>query len=118
MNTDPYNAEVRRRFAEPRHAGVADIAVRRSGQGVDIELSAAVDDARIAAMRFRVYGCPHTVAACDAVCEALEGGPLAAMQGYALGSVMRSLSVPVEKTGRILVLEDALRDLSSLLETS
>ncbi|MEM9333920.1 MAG: iron-sulfur cluster assembly scaffold protein [Pseudomonadota bacterium] len=117
MSRDPYNTEVRQRFAAPAFAGRADTASRGRGQGVDIEFSASCDDQRIASMRFRAYGCPHTIAACDLACEQLEGQPLAALASFSSDGLMRTLSVPVEKTGRILVLEDALRDLNSRLES-
>ncbi len=116
MTVDPYSDEVRRRFSEPRFAGTADGGkARRSGQDVDIEVSAAVADGRLASVRFRAYGCPHTIAACDYACERLEGESPDALSGLAVDELMRSLSVPVEKTGRILMLEDALRDLTSQL---
>ena len=117
MTQDPYNAEVRRRFSAPAYTGTGDISSRCSGQGVDIELFATVEDGRIAGLRFRAYGCPHTIAACDFACEALEGQPVSGLAAFPVDELMRTLSVPVEKTGRILVLEDALRDLNSRLET-
>ncbi len=116
MSADPYNAEVRRRFSTPTYSGDAEISSRRSGQGVDIELSATLTGERVGQMRFRAYGCPHTIAACDLACEQLEGQPLSMLASYSTDSLMRTLSVPVEKTGRILVLEDALRGLNSRLE--
>ena len=113
---DPYNDEVRRRFSTPRFAGIAGgNTARRSGQDVDIEVSAAVADDRLAMVRFRAYGCPHTIAACDLACERLEGASADALVRLDVDELMRTLSVPTEKTGRILVLEDALRDLNSQL---
>ena len=116
MTSDPYSDEVRRRFAAPGFAGVAgDCVARSSGQDVDIEVSAEVADGRLVALRFRAYGCPHTIAACDLACERLEGGGVAVLSAVPVDELMRTLSVPVEKTGRILVLEDAFRDLNSRL---
>ena len=116
MTVDPYNDEVRGRFSSPRFAGVAEgSSARRNGQDVDIEVSAVVEDDRLATVRFRAYGCPHTIAACDLACERLEGERADALAGLAADELMRTLSVPVEKTGRILVLEDAFRDLNSRL---
>ena len=60
-------------------------------------------------MRFRAYGCPHVIAACEAsLCADFEGRkpgrrPTSSIQTR----LCERLSVPVEKTGRILVLEDA-----------
>ena len=113
MTTEPYSARVRARFAAPDHAG--DVAAGRSvlveDQDVRLQLSAAIDDGRIATLRFKAWGCPHTIAAAEAACAALEGGPVEALLEFSARDLMEYLPVPVEKTGRILVLEDAVRSL-------
>ena len=62
----------------------------------------------VAEMRFRVYGCPHLIAAAEALCNEREGGAVAGLSAFVLEEFMSRLAVPVEKTGRILLLEDAL----------
>jgi NifU-like protein involved in Fe-S cluster formation len=109
--TDPYGAEVRALFRAPAHAGsIAGGRVAHArGQGVEVELSMLTDGTRISALRFRAYGCPHLLAAAEAFCRDFEGRHLADLARYSAVETVNSLSVPVEKTGRILVLEDAVR---------
>lgn len=116
MTGDPYSADVRALFAAPLHAGEAlGGRARVSAQGVDVELSADVRDGRLATTRFRAKGCPHVIAAAETLCADLEGQPVAALESAFGADIMRRLSVPVEKTGRILVLEDAALQLSRRL---
>jgi NifU-like protein involved in Fe-S cluster formation len=120
MSADPYSHLVRELFANPQHAGTVagGVSVLVEDQGVRVELSASADSGRIAAMRFRVWGCPHLIAAAERACVTHEGGPIAALEIFQRDRIMEDLTVPAEKTGRILVLEDAIqslgRDLKSL----
>ncbi|MGB5577481.1 MAG: hypothetical protein WBM88_08735, partial [Woeseiaceae bacterium] len=66
---------------------------------------------RIRSLRFRAWGCPHVIAACERFCSRYEGRPRESLGEFRAADIMRDLSVPVEKTGRILVLEDAVRSL-------
>jgi NifU-like protein involved in Fe-S cluster formation len=113
MSADPYSATVRELFEAPAHAGdIADgEAVYVADQGVRLRLSAAAAGGKINAMRFRVWGCPHVIAAAEAICSALEGRPVTDLENYAVAEIIQKLPVPVEKTGRILVIEDAVRSL-------
>jgi len=110
MSADPYSASVRELFANPRHGGdlagatVAELAQ----QGIQIRLALSEAGGQIESLRFLAYGCPHVIAACELFCSRFEGGPIAAIDGFQAANIMRELSVPVEKTGRILVLEDAV----------
>ena len=117
MSADPYSAQVRGLFASPRHAG--DVAGAQSvsiaDQDVRIRLSASVENGLIAAMRFRAWGCPHLIAAAETACAILEGCPVAGLADWTAADLMQDLPVPVEKTGRILVLEDAVRSLGQSL---
>jgi len=80
-------------------------------QGVRVWLAATAEDSSIAEMRFRAWGCPHLIAAAELACAALEGGPVADLLEFSAAGLMENLPVPVEKTGRILVLEDTVRSL-------
>jgi NifU-like protein involved in Fe-S cluster formation len=113
MSTDPYSARVRACFEAPAHAGDLESgeSVRVDEQDVRIVLSATASNGTVHAMRFRAWGCPHTIAAAEAACQALEGGPVADLLEFSARDLMEYLSVPVEKTGRILVIEDAVRSL-------
>ena len=118
---DPYSVTVRGYFENPVHAG--DLPSRYTdtyaseasdgASGARIGLALALQGGNIAAMRFRAWGCPHLVAAAEAVCERFEGKEVESLARFEPQELMDILSVPVEKTGRILVLEDALQRLHS-----
>lgn len=113
MSSDPYSAEVRALFAELAHAGdLSDAAYAElDEQGVRIRLSATLKEGRLQSLRFRAWGCPHVLAACEAVCRAYEGRPAAELEQFRASEIMGNLSIPVEKTGRILVIEDTVQSL-------
>ena len=113
MSADPYSAKVRQLFAGPAHAGELEggVTVSVIDQEVRLRLSATSASGDVSAMRFKVWGCPHVIAAAEAVCGALEGRPTGDLESYTVADVMQNLPVPVEKTGRILVIEDAVRSL-------
>ncbi len=117
MSADPYSGRVRELFANPAHAGALEGGHGHSvdDQGVRLGLTATLDGTRIEAMAFRAYGCPHVIAAAEAACAELEGREAVELLDFSAAGLMQSLSVPVEKTGRILVLEDAIRSLGRVI---
>ena len=117
MSADPYSARVRELFAGTTHAGVveAGVTVRVEDQGVRIELSAKADGDRVSKLRFRAWGCPHLIAAAEAFCTGYRGQKVSHLQQLSVSGLMQTLAVPVEKTGRILVLEDAVRSLGTAI---
>lgn len=117
MSTDPYSPEVRALFADPAHAGAIDDAccVELDDQGLRIALYATVEDGTITALGFLAWGCPHLIAAAEAFCRDYEGRDPGQLLEFSSSGLMQSLSVPVEKTGRILVLEDAVRSLGNVV---
>jgi nitrogen fixation NifU-like protein len=110
---DPYSVLVREYFANPKHGG--DLPggdyVLADQQGVRLRLAVRCAGGRISQLRFQARGCPHLMAAAEAFCAGFEGKPIESLQEFTAAEVMQSLAVPVEKTGRILVLEDAVRSL-------
>jgi NifU-like protein involved in Fe-S cluster formation len=115
MTADPYGPLVRELFAQPAHAGSLDAAAEAhvEDQGLRIRLYAAVENGQINVLRFQAWACPHVIAAAESFCADYEGRPVAELLDFSSSDLMQSLSVPVEKTGRILVLEDAVRSLGS-----
>jgi NifU-like protein involved in Fe-S cluster formation len=113
MSADPYSATVRALFSAPAHAGDLNggESVALDDQEIRLQLSATAEDGVITAMRFRAWGCPHVIAAAESACASLEGRPVPELLDFAVSGLMKKLPVPVEKTGRILVLEDAIRSL-------
>lgn len=111
-----YSPEVLRRFDSLGGAGES-IAGRQGlveGEGEDrslnvwVRFQVQVTDERIRAVRFEVFGCPHTVAAASWVAEWLDGRPVDALTRLDVQEVARALSVPLEKMGKLLRIEDAL----------
>ncbi|RZV35335.1 MAG: hypothetical protein EX272_10820 [Chromatiales bacterium] len=117
MTRDPYNRPVRNLFAGPAHAGTLTdgVSIIVEDQGVRVELSARAEQGQLAAMRFRVWGCPHLIAATEWACDHYEAGPVQALEVFPAARIMEYLAVPTEKTGRILVLEDAIQALGRSL---
>ncbi len=119
IEDNPYNETVRGCFENPGHAGdllgdhsrrlESDVA--ESDTGSRIMLSAGITDGMIAEMRFRAWGCPHFIAAAELLCRDRENGPVSGLSLFEMSGLMEQLSVPVEKTGKILLLEDALKSL-------
>jgi len=119
-----YNPRVRACFNTPHHAGDGQEVVGRlyearaaeSGAGVFLTLSAVTDSGVLASLRFRAFACPHLIAAAEVCCERFEGGPVNQLGDLDVPHLMEALGVPIEKTGRILLLEDAIRSLRSQID--
>ena len=118
MSADPYNPIVREYFATTDHCGDIDGGAVGyfEDQGLRIRLSAEVADGMITRLRFRAWACPHVTAAAEAVCQHFEGRPAVELEHFETAQIMRDLAVPVEKTGRILVLEDTVRSLGQAIQ--
>jgi NifU-like protein involved in Fe-S cluster formation len=111
-----YTPEVVRRFDSPRRAGelrggspglVAGEAEDRT-LNVWVRFQLQVIDGATYAARFAVFGCPHTVAAASRVAEWLEGRPVSELATMNVRGICAELVVPVEKTGKLLRIEDAV----------
>ncbi len=95
----------------------AGVRVRRGGRGrgrpgCAFALLTARDTVKDA--RFQAFGCPHTLEVAAWLCRELEGRSRAALSRARRRSGQRSTAVPVEKLGRLLVIEDALRAASCI----
>jgi nitrogen fixation NifU-like protein len=116
---EPYNDACRGYFFAPAHAGplsrdyplALTASARESAQGAVIELAAGIIDDIIVEMRFRARGCPHLLAAAEAICRDREQAAVAGLSVFDASELIQKLAIPVEKTGRILLLEDALKSL-------
>jgi cysteine desulfurase len=63
----------------------------------------------VKAALFQAYGCPHTVAVTAWLTEQLPGRPRTDLVPGTPAGWLQAMDVPVEKLGRLLVVEDALR---------
>jgi NifU-like protein involved in Fe-S cluster formation len=115
----PYSELVRGYFANPVHAGrlpdeyndgVVAEAAEPDG-GARVVLSALVDGETIRLLRYQIFGCPHLIAATEAFCDDTEGQEISALIELDVSRLMERLAIPVEKTGRLFILEDAAKAL-------
>ena len=106
-------------FDQPRNAGhfepaddVISATAGRIEQGAVFRLSAQVADDALKAVRFEAYGCPHCIAAASWLTQRLTGCPVDELGRLSWREVAQALSVPPEKHGRLLLLEDSVRRLA------
>jgi hypothetical protein len=112
---DPLGPQVRRLFGALRHAGEADAGLTRvvcgeagrEQRGTRVQFMLHLAGDRLLEVRYRAYGCPYTLAACEWLSQQLEAGGRDAIGTPA--DWARKLDIPLAKMGRLLVVEDALR---------
>ena len=80
------------------------------GREVWIRFRLRVEAGRVSEAAYRVYGCPHTMAAAAWLAEQLPGRAVADVVPGTPQEWAAALGTPVEKLGRLLTLEDALRE--------
>jgi nitrogen fixation protein NifU and related proteins len=111
-----YGSAVARHFAALGRAGELPKGLPGlvSGEAEDrtlhvwIRFQVQVQSGVIRLVRFQVFGCPHTMAAVDAVAEWLEGRSVEEARALDVRAVCAELEVPVEKLGKLLRVEDAV----------
>jgi NifU-like protein involved in Fe-S cluster formation len=69
---------------------------------------------RIAAARYEVRGCPHTVAAAALIADQLPGRPVTEL-ALDLPRVAARLGCPATKLGRLFVIQDAIQRAADVL---
>jgi NifU-like protein involved in Fe-S cluster formation len=77
--------------------------------GTSIVFGADVRAQRVHKLGFRAFACPHIIAACHRVAEQLEGGPVQALSELRIDELQAEFDIPVEKAGKLLILQDAAR---------
>ena len=113
-----YSALTRRYFEQAPGAGTLDgsgvasgsAGSRSLGTWVRFDLRTectAQGPGRVVAARFLAFGCPHTIAVAAWVAEQAAGRPPSPELPQPVDALRRSFDVPVEKLGRLLVVEDA-----------
>jgi NifU-like protein involved in Fe-S cluster formation len=104
-------------FDNPACAGVlSGAAVRRgaagsSAQGTwvqfDVRIDSRDEEPTIEAVRFLAYACPHVIAVADWVAQRAVGGPADPVLPESVHALRERFEVPIEKLGRLLIVEDA-----------
>ena len=111
-----YDSQVRQRFLSAHRAGLLNDSASGlvTGQAEDrtlnvwVRFQLRIQDGVIHTVRYNVFGCPHTVAAAEWTAEWLESRPARALGELSMRNCLEKLAVPVEKLGKLLLLEDAL----------
>jgi NifU-like protein involved in Fe-S cluster formation len=117
---DPLGPAVRRLFTALQHAGepqpaapasasarLASGEAGREQHGTRVRFMLQLDAGRLVGVRYRAYGCPYTLAACEYLAQQLESGGPDSIGGPA--DWAQKLQIPPAKLGRLLVVEDALK---------
>ena len=89
-------------------SAVASGEAGAAGQDTWIRFHLLVADDVVRDARFQAYGCPHTVAVAAWMAQALPGRHREALQPGVPTDWATAHCVPVEKLGRLLVIEDAV----------
>jgi cysteine desulfurase len=80
------------------------------GEEAWVRFRLQIADSLVKSALFKAYGCPHTLAAAAWVADRLRGRGRADLAPGTPAEWAEALAVPVEKLGRLLVVEDALAD--------
>lgn len=98
--------------SEPALALAGEVVGEAGGPGQEawVRFRLAVQDGSVKSALFKAYGCPHTLAVAAWVAERLRGRSRAELAPGTPAEWADTLAVPVEKLGRLLVVEDALVD--------
>jgi hypothetical protein len=112
-----YNDLTRRYFESAAGAGVLAAPGTRRGaagsraQGTWVQFDVQVDtnsrDGAVQAVRFLAFACPHVIAVSAWVAEQAVGHAARAQLPDGVQSLRERFGVPVEKLGRLLIVEDA-----------
>jgi len=112
-----YSELTRRYFEHPARVGTLNGPDCRrgaagsvsAGSWVQFDVRLARTDAgpRVSEVRFLAFGCPHLIAAAALVAEEGEGGAAHPRLIEGAHALRERLEAPVEKLGRLFVVEDA-----------
>ncbi len=104
-----YQAKVSEYFRRPARPMGSDIQGAAGSEqcGTLIVFAADLRDQQLHKLGFRAFACPHIIAACNWVAEQLDGGPVQALNELRLDELQAEFDIPVEKAGKLLILQDA-----------
>ena len=108
-----YNEATLRYFQTAPGAGVLSGpgtfrgAAGSRAQGTWVQFDVQLNSNVIQAARFLAFGCPHTIAVSAWVAEQAAGQELRAALPETVQQLSERFAVPVEKRGRLLIVEDA-----------
>lgn len=79
--------------------------------GTWVRFAVRVENDVIQQAEVQYYGCPHTAAACNLLCEQMRGRTLDFIELGSPDLWRQAVQAPIEKLGRMLIIEDALNAL-------
>jgi NifU-like protein involved in Fe-S cluster formation len=105
-----YNAQLQEYFFRSVRPGGAALsgAAGSLEEGVQVSITADLAGDKLENVGFRVFGCPHIIALAHKVAESLEGAQVVQLRDLPLDELAQEFSFPVEKTGKLLIMKDAL----------
>ena len=76
-------------------------------RGTWVQFDLQVGQGKVRAARFQAFACPHSIAVCAWLTETALERPLQRNLAENAQELRRRFEVPVEKMGRLLIIEDA-----------
>ncbi|MDP9014404.1 MAG: hypothetical protein M3O41_17435 [Pseudomonadota bacterium] len=114
-----YNDLTRHHFERAVNAGLLSgphtrrgaAGSRAQGTWVQFDVQFDADDRAepLRAVRFLAYGCPHVIAVADWIAGQAAGRQRGSELPDSVKSLRARFDVPIEKVGRLLIIEDAWR---------
>ena len=113
-----YPTQVARHFSSPANVGPLEPGAGRvcrgeagaAERGTWVVFEAQIDAGRIRRLAFRAYGCPYVIAACSRITELLTDTAVCSLLDFAPAALAAELDLPTEKSGSLLIIQDALRN--------
>ncbi|HEY2464705.1 MAG TPA: iron-sulfur cluster assembly scaffold protein [Steroidobacteraceae bacterium] len=108
-----YSELTRRYFESAANAGeLAGPGVFRGAagnreQGTWVQFDLQIKAGAISAAKFLAFACPHTIAVAAWLAERAAGRAVEALLPESVQALRERFAVPVEKMGRLLIIEDA-----------
>jgi len=75
--------------------------------GTWVQFDLQINAGAVSAARFLAFGCPHTIAVSSWLTEQAVGHPAKPQLAEGVQGLRARFAVPVEKMGRLLIIEDA-----------
>ena len=108
-----YNDLTRNYFESAANAGelmgpgVFRGAAGNREEGTWVQFDLRIKNGAVSEARFLAFACPHTIAVAAWLAEQAVGGRLQPMLPESVQALRDRFAVPVEKMGRLLIIEDA-----------
>jgi nitrogen fixation protein NifU and related proteins len=94
----------------PAGPGVVCVVAGDAEQGAQVRFEFRIDGGRVREACFRAFGCPHFVASASWLTDRLRGAARADLETWDWREAAEALEVPPAKFGRLLTLQDAVRE--------